>query len=104
MVLSVALGINAYRRGKLRVERAFQTILEREKQRLQTQMESGQWEPLPPDAAMRSVMKEMTRLEGMLASLDTGRYNAALVANGPSSSVSWNNSGRSTSAWTSSDG
>jgi hypothetical protein len=69
LLLVLALGIYAYRSGKLRMEKAFGRVLDQELERLKRKLQNGEWEPLPPTPEMLKVQEALNQQQAQLQAL-----------------------------------
>ncbi len=69
LLLALSLGIYSYRRGKIRMEKAFERAKQRERERLKAQIASGSLEDMPPTQKMKEIDRKMEDLVAKLQSL-----------------------------------
>jgi hypothetical protein len=70
-LLVVILGVYAYRRGRVRLEKAFREVYERQMNELVAKAQRGELEELPPTPEMRQLAEAFEQGQRMLAQIDS---------------------------------
>ncbi len=73
VLLVIALGIYARRKGRQRIEGAFERVFDREIKRLEQEQQQGQWEDLPPTREMEEMNARIMEADQLLRELNRNR-------------------------------